>query len=210
MTYQAPEHLEGGLPEGGGEVVLLAGVVDLVGSPQHVDLWRERSVSGGNCPRSRVTVSSSVDPVVAEVDPYGGQDPGEGGVPWQGVEAVVGVDVQVECEEEARGYHTRRRSSSLHFTQSDSLHQEADHPVHHAHQTVGHPHPLSLQPLDHQLQDDHAEEVGGGLGHVPGGGVQVGEGGVRWTGQVEHPPHSLHSGARAQSGVKREKYLHNV
>ena len=41
VTYQAPEHLEGGLPEGGGEVVLLAGVVDLVGSPQHVDLWRE-------------------------------------------------------------------------------------------------------------------------------------------------------------------------
>ena len=169
----------------------------------------ERDLSGGYCPRSRVTVSGSVDPVVAEVDPDGGQDPGEGGVPGQGVEAVVGVDVQVQCEEEARGYHTRRRSSSQHLTQSDSLHQEADHPVHHAHQTVGHPHPLPLQALDHQLQGDHAEEVGEGLDHVARGGVQVGEGGVRRPGQVEHPPHSLRSGARAQSGLSREKYLDN-
>ena len=40
-------------------------------------------------------MSSSMDPVVAEVNAQTSQYPGYGGVPGQGVEAVVGVDVDV-------------------------------------------------------------------------------------------------------------------
>ena len=36
-----------------------------------------------------------MDPVVAEVNAQTSQYPGDGGVPRQGVEAVVGVDVDV-------------------------------------------------------------------------------------------------------------------
>ena len=36
-----------------------------------------------------------MDPVVAEVNAQTSQYPGDGGVPGQGVEAVVGVDVDV-------------------------------------------------------------------------------------------------------------------
>ena len=43
MAYYRPEELENGLPEGGGEVVLLRAVVDLVAGPQQVDL----------CPRTK-------------------------------------------------------------------------------------------------------------------------------------------------------------
>ena len=48
----------------------------------------------------RVTVSCPMDPVVTEVNPNGSQEPGEGGVPGQLVEAVVDVHVLVGCEEE--------------------------------------------------------------------------------------------------------------
>ena len=43
MAYYRPEELEHGLPEGGGEVVLLRAVVDLVAGPQQVDLCAQRN-----------------------------------------------------------------------------------------------------------------------------------------------------------------------
>ena len=51
------------------------------------------------------TVRCSVDPVVAEVYAHGGQEPGGGGVPGQGVEAVVLVDVDVGSAHAARHQH---------------------------------------------------------------------------------------------------------
>ena len=62
-----------------------------------------------------------------------------------------------------------------------------------AHHSVCQPDGLPPQDLDYKLHQDHPEEVWGGLGHIARGGGQVWEGRVGRAGQVEHPPHALHT-----------------
>ena len=59
-----------------------------------------------------LTVAGSVDPVEAEVYPEPCQHPGGGGVPGQGVEAVVLVDVEI-CTTNMRRH---KRSECFHTT----------------------------------------------------------------------------------------------
>ena len=51
-------------------------------------------------------VAGAVEPVVAAVHGHGGQDPGEGGVPGEVHQAVLGVDLDIQCHHEALGQQT--------------------------------------------------------------------------------------------------------
>ncbi len=61
-------------------------------------------------PHLLITVSCPVDPVVAKVACDGCDDPGPDGVPRQGVDAVVLVDVDV-----GRRHHTLQQKSEIFY-----------------------------------------------------------------------------------------------
>ena len=141
------------------------------------------------------TVGCSVDPVVAEVYAHGGEEPGGGGVPGQGVEAVVLVDVDVGRAHAARHQHPAHGTVVAGAGPwRYSLHHHHDEAVHHAQHPVIQPRPVPLHPLEAPLQEDEAEEVWRRPGHEgEGDGGQVGVGGLAGGGHVEHPPQALNT-----------------
>lgn len=66
------------------------------------------SIKSYNLSVSLYTVSCSMDPVVTQVGPNSGDDPGPDGVPGQLVDAVVVVNVDVEPIK-----HTLRQHSGM-------------------------------------------------------------------------------------------------
>ena len=141
-------------------------------------------------------MAGPVDPVEAEVYPEPCQHPGGGGVPGQGVEAVVLVDVEISTTNMCR----HKRSECFHttirvlksVTRRYSLHKTSEETVDYIHDSIIYPRCVALETLEAPLEEDEAEEVWRGAGHQrEGDGGHVGEGGLTRGHQVEHPPQTL-------------------